>query len=233
MKGRLESGWTMWSTHLSYAPEQALSSVNQHPSFRLPAEKRAVLFRVASVEFAANGFTKASLNRIIAELNMSKSSFYHYFKNKADLFEQTLLNVISPLFAKRHSLEMEGLTSESYWHRIQMLTLELNEMVSASPEMVSVGRMIYRSMESPNERILVAKYIADLNTWIVALLKRGQSLGQVRADLPESFLIETVMALAMSIDRWMLAHWADFSDAERLQLNEKIMGLFMRVLAPL
>ena len=65
---------------------------------------------------------------------------------------------------------------------------------------------------------------------IETLLTRGQALGQIRDDLPASYLIVMVMALGVSTDRWMLAHWDEASDQDRLQMNGKILDMFRRLL---
>lgn len=71
--------------------------MSEHPSHKLPNDKRIRLFQVSSGEFVSFGFKQASLNRIISEVGMSKSSFYHYFANKEDLFRQTLEYVLKPV----------------------------------------------------------------------------------------------------------------------------------------
>ena len=53
---------------------------------KMPHEKRERLFTVAAQEFAAHGFEAASLNRILEEAHIGKSSAYYYFEDKADLF---------------------------------------------------------------------------------------------------------------------------------------------------
>src|SRR5215471_17449024 len=57
----------------------------------MPAEKRERLLTVAAQEFAARGFEAASLNHILEEAQIGKSSAYYYFEDKADLFD-TVVN---------------------------------------------------------------------------------------------------------------------------------------------
>ena len=204
--------------------------MTDHPSLKLAADKRARLFLVSSAEFAEHGFNQASLNRIIGAVGMSKSSFYHYFRDKTDLFAQILNDALAPVIAARQDFDPQHLDGETFWPWIIDVTKSLTGIVNNRPEFVQVGRMFYRSLDNPQERRLTRDIMAELSHWIETLLARGQALGQIRDDLPASYLIVMVMALGVSTDRWMLAHWDEASDQDRLQMNGKILDMFRRLL---
>ncbi len=206
--------------------------MDEHPSMRLADDKRRMLFRVSSAEFAANGFKQASLNRIISELGMSKSSFYHYFENKTDLFQQTLEHGMAPLLATHQAIDLEAMTAETLWPTIMQFAGEMMQSVNQSPDMVTAGRMFYRVMENPDERELTKGIIGDFSDWVLRLIQRGQGLGVFRNDLPESLLIDMIMAMGMSMDRWMLSHWEELSDAEKEEIGVRGFELFVRLLEP-
>ena len=204
-----------------------------HPSDKLPQARRTEVFAAARVEFVAHGYRQASLNRIIAALGMSKSSFYHYFSNKADLFECVLEEAMRPLLSARDGLVLKNLTQDTYWPAILGLGAELNELVSDRADLVDVGRMFYRALQDPRDSDLTARFIDDLTSWVGALIERGQDLGQVRGDLPQSYLVDLIISMGMSTDRWMLAHWDDMPDAERRRMSERILQMFVGLLSPL
>ncbi len=210
--------------------EGTVKNVNEHPSDKLSEEKRAQLFTIASGEFAAKGFAQASLNRIISEIGMSKSSFYHYFENKTDLYRQTLNQAMAPFLEARGSFDLGLLTAKNYWPTSQIMMQEMAKMTNSSPEVVMVGRMFYRSLENPEERELTRDIMAESTDWLTSLLRRGQDLGTLRDDLPSGLMIDMLMALGMSIDRWLLIHWDELSDEDRLKLNSKSFELFKRML---
>lgn len=54
--------------------------------FRLPPEKQEKLLRAARKEFARVPFADASINRIIQAADISRGSFYMYFRDKGELF---------------------------------------------------------------------------------------------------------------------------------------------------
>lgn len=52
----------------------------------LPEEKRTAIVNAAIDEFVEHGFKAASINRIVANSDISKGSFYQYFEDKRDVF---------------------------------------------------------------------------------------------------------------------------------------------------
>jgi len=201
-----------------------------HPSQKMPRQKRARLFAAGTAEFAAHGFSQASLNRIIADVAMSKSSFYHYFENKTDLFVQILDHAFAPFIAAGETFDFDTLDVETYWPTITTMMRNLTLIAGQSPELVMVGRMFYRSRESPADQALTRVYMDMVTAWLGDLVRRGQALGLLRTDLPESLVMEVVMALGISIDQWFLQHWEALDDATRLSLSDKSTDLLLRLL---
>ncbi len=56
----------------------------------MPGEKMKAVLDASIREFAANGFEKASTNRIIREAGISKGLLFHYFGSKKNLYLYTL-----------------------------------------------------------------------------------------------------------------------------------------------
>ncbi len=207
--------------------------MDDHPSSRLPADKRQKLFLVSGQEFAANGFSQASLNRIIAQIGMSKSSFYHYFSNKSDLFRQTFLFAVTPILELDHALEIRAATAAEIWAAIESLAAQLLPIVQASPMPILAGRMFYRSREDQGGgKALCEELLASFTAWISRQLAHGQKVGAFRTDLPESLLIALIVSLGMSMDQWMVEHWDELEDAEKIRLTAAGFDLLKRLLTP-
>jgi AcrR family transcriptional regulator len=62
------------------------SQLPKQTFLNLPEEKRNVIVNAAIDEFAEYGFESASINRIVANSDISKGSFYQYFEDKRDVF---------------------------------------------------------------------------------------------------------------------------------------------------
>ncbi|MBR4764510.1 MAG: TetR/AcrR family transcriptional regulator [Lachnospiraceae bacterium] len=73
-----------------------------HTTFeRLPKEKRNRILQAARAEFLRYPYEKTSINRILAEAEVPKGSFYQYFDDKADLFSLCTCAVYKKLIDAR------------------------------------------------------------------------------------------------------------------------------------
>lgn len=73
------------------------------PSFtflNLSEDKRNKIIRAAIDEFSTSNIDKASINKIVKSANISRGSFYTYFKNKYDLLDYLIKLIKSPLETK-------------------------------------------------------------------------------------------------------------------------------------
>jgi hypothetical protein len=57
------------------------------------------------------------------------------------------------------------------------------------------------------------------------------STGRVRADLPQSLLIDSTMSLLESPDRWAVAHWSELAADEKEEMPRTHIALFRRLLS--
>jgi len=61
--------------------------------YNLTEDKRHLIETTALDEFAAYGFDKASINRIVATAGIAKGSFYQYFVDKGDLYKHIMVRI--------------------------------------------------------------------------------------------------------------------------------------------
>ncbi len=195
-------------------------------------ERRTRLFRAACDEFARHGFSQASLNRIIGAVGMSKSSFYHYFRDKADLFRQTLSDALAPVVALQRRIDIDALERDNLWPTVEAALTDGFQVVQSHPEIITAGRMFYRSREDREGAALTAEFLGATSDWITRLIHRGQRLGMFRDDLPEELLLDLLMAMGVSMDRWMLIHWEELGPEQRMRLGLAGFDIARRILAP-
>ena len=195
-------------------------------------EKRERLFQAARDEFAARGFSHASLNRIIGAVGMSKSSFYHYFRDKADLFHQTFTSTLAPIIELQETIDIDSLTRDSLWPTIMASMRQAVQITQTRPEIIIAGRMFYKSRDASEGAALTGEYLGALSGWITGIIHRGQEVGAFRDDLPDDLLIDMLMAMGMTMDNWMLTRWDRFDESERSGLMVKFIDIVQRFLAP-
>jgi AcrR family transcriptional regulator len=192
---------------------------------RLDTGKQERLFEAAAGEFVDRGYEAASVNRIIDAAGMSKGSLYYYFEDKADLFGTLLDRAVTRMLSVVGGFRVESLTAETYWPTMEAFVERSERYLSGEGWSSVLLRSFYRLHGGPKGRVL-----ESLRRVTAEVLRRGQEVGVVRADLPLSYLAEVTLALGETGDRWLLAHWDAISGEERVRLVGVQMEMLRRIL---
>ena len=198
---------------------------------KLDAERQQRLFESAAEEFAAHGFDGASLNRILEKSGMSKSSLYYYFDDKADLFTTLIERSLAVLFREIGGFDPEALTAETFWSTFEELYRRAVGIIGKNAWLVQFGGMFYRLRGDPRKGSATGRIFQAARNWVTIIIERGQALGEVRTDLPQSLLIDSTMSLLESLDRWVVSHWSELAAADRDDMPRKHIELFRRLLS--
>ncbi|WP_363796535.1 TetR/AcrR family transcriptional regulator [Lysobacter firmicutimachus] len=156
---------------------------------RLPAAARAAFLDTARTHFARDGRDGASLNRIIDDSGISKSSAYHYFDGKSDLFEtvaaDSLQRAAQTLGEWSPAADADGL-----WRQFHAANERLGAFLAAHPD----------------HRALLEQTPGDApSSWFAAFFADAARLGLIDGT-PDRRLIETAsLAVLRAADRWALA----------------------------
>ncbi len=195
-----------------------------------PARRQAILEAAAS-EFAAHGFEQASLNHIIDALGLSKGVFYYYFDSKADLFGAVVELVWETLFPDR-AVAIGGLQADTFWPRLEALSLMIRRRIRDLPWLAGVGRLLYHPLPAAELDDLLTVRSQQGRAWLSALIARGQEVGEVRADLPADMLLEVLTAADQAADHWMVDHFDQMTPGEQDRLFQGIFDLWRRIAEP-
>jgi AcrR family transcriptional regulator len=196
---------------------------------RLPPEKRAQLLDAATKEFAERGYETASLNSILANAGLGKSSYYYYFADKEDLYATVIEDVLKRLDSEIPAPTLETLDAASFWPALEAYAVAATRSVVRSPEQVALLRPLQAMWRNPSPRLapLVAKTRGQYRLGIQV----GQRLGCVRTDLDLETLIAIVEAADHALDeRFMLQ--GDLTP-EKLQAHSRVvLDTLKRLLLP-
>jgi AcrR family transcriptional regulator len=198
----------------------------------LEPDRQQRLIDSAAEEFSAQGYDAASLNRIIGRAGMSKSSLYYYFDDKADLFTTLVERSIEFLFKEIGGIDLEKLTAESFWREFEDLFRRLIMLANSNAWYMKLARMFYRLRDNPKHGAPTNRPFQAARVWIARIVARGQALGVIRTDIPDTLLIDSTMGLAEALDRWIVVHWNDLDAEARLRIANEQMNLFRRLLQP-
>ena len=150
---------------------------------QLPVQRREEILAIAAEEFGARGFQGTSYNQLLQRLGIGKSSAYHYFEDKADLFRTAVAESYAKWFRSSSALAQPR-AREEYWPYI----LELNDngfrFMLEDPTAAALLQCAVRE-STDLERVLGAEpVLATIDQYHQMTLAIGQRLGAVRTDLP-------------------------------------------------
>ncbi|MCM2394288.1 TetR/AcrR family transcriptional regulator [Streptomyces albipurpureus] len=165
---------------------------------RLPAETRAAILAVARAHFARDGKEAASFNRIIAEAKISKTSAYHYFDGKDDLFD-----AVADDAAER------TLTALGPWREVSTAAELWQQLTTGT------GRLRAQLREHPDDRAVLAEMRQGRDggrsdepagDWMGRLIANGVRI-EVIDPGPDAELVATATrGVFDALDRWALEH---------------------------
>jgi AcrR family transcriptional regulator len=199
---------------------------------KLAPEKRERLFEVAAQEFASRGFEQASLNRILEQAQMGKSSAYYYFEDKADLFCAVIEHARERLQLDDLTLDLAALTAQTFWSAVAAVAREQLVRSFEHPWLFRVLRGFARLSPTLWEREPLAGLLQQFSSLVMQLIKRGQELGVIRADLPDDLLAAWLFALDQASDQWLMSHWEQMDRAACAAFSDTTVAVISHALAP-
>jgi AcrR family transcriptional regulator len=195
----------------------------------LPEDKRRLILETAATEFAAHDFAGASLNRIIERFGMSKSSFYYYFDDKAELFS-VLMDHAGAMLAAAVIFPTHEELARDFWPQVEALFDRVLAVSEQQPWFLALGTLFYRTPDAGTADF--SGVYGRVRDWVDHALLAGQASGDVRTDLPFSLLAESVFALLQALDRWSVEHYASFTAEEARDAGRVQADFLRRMLAP-
>ena len=197
----------------------------------LDLDTRHRILETAAEEFASRGFEGVSLNQLIDRLGMSKGSFYYYFDDKADLFT-TVADLAWAIVLPVEQLDLETFNADTYWPSLEALMQEARSRIRANPWLVGFTRLMYDPPEIAGVRESLAEKFDEARQWQAELIRRGQTLGAVRDDLPVELLQAVLVGADEAGDRWFVSNWDDLEEKEIERLFQEVFAIFKRMLEP-
>jgi AcrR family transcriptional regulator len=200
------------------------------PRFQnLDEPTRRRILETAAAEFAANGFDGTSLNRLIEGLGISKGSFYYYFDDKADLFI-TVIDHAWRTMLPGGEIDLSIFDGDNYWSAIESMMRETHDRVRDYPWLIGLGRLFYNPPDVPKIKARVEEVLNQARAWQADLIRRGQTIGAVRDDLPVELLLALLVGADEAVDQWFALNWDDLDTVEIDRLFTEVFAIFRRMM---
>ena len=154
---------------------------------------RERLFAVAGAAFARDGFEPASLNAILLEAGVGKSTFFYYFVDKEDLFASVLEAKMARIAKAVEPIALPD-SRKRFWAETTALFERWAHGAANEPDFLALQRALQPLRRAPSPRL--AEVMRDVVAVYRRVLERGVELGLVRSDLP----LDTLVALTEAVD---------------------------------
>ena len=89
--------------------------------FNLPAEKRNKIIEAAIGEFSKTHYQKVTIDNIVNRADISKGSFYQYFKDKDDLYKYLFSQIVDQKKQALHQVKKDQDRLDFRGYLLQML----------------------------------------------------------------------------------------------------------------
>lgn len=198
----------------------------------LTPERRRRLLQTAAREFAIKGYEHASLNAIIRDCDMRKSSFYHYVGSKAALFDVVVREAMTELAGVLDIPAPQDLAGPHYWGTVARLVTDLLGIAVRGDWCADAGRLFYLS-DAPVEHSPTVREVLDsIARWLAQALATGRACGAIRDDMPTSLQITLVNDVLRCLDRWSLQHLHEYPEPTQSDITRMQIDTLRRLLAP-
>ncbi|MEZ4415425.1 MAG: TetR/AcrR family transcriptional regulator [Gemmatimonadota bacterium] len=196
----------------------------------LPAERQEALLGAAADEFVQQGYSLASVNRIIERAGISKGTLYYYFDDKEDLFGAVIEQALDRGMEAMGFPSPATLAAETYWESFRDMMRRSMDYLRGHEWYVRLLRAFHQFHLERPAAPAARRVLDQMSRYIHDILEGGQRLGVVRTDLPLPLLVEITLAVDAATDRWRLEHWDDFTHEERLRSGDAHIDLMRDML---
>ncbi|MGD8563086.1 MAG: TetR family transcriptional regulator [Desulfarculaceae bacterium] len=194
----------------------------------LPADKQQRILEEALTQFSEQGYSRTSLNNLVARLGISKGSIFQYFKDKSGLFHQVFEYAVAKVKDHLRGVR-ESTRGAEVFTRIRLSLLAGLDLMEANPRLFKLylkiayeGGLPFRGKLLQSIRIFSRDYLMDL-------LREGAEAGELSPDLDlemAAFVVDAVL------ERFLVASSLEHMDpdlglyqADRAQAEEKAARL--------
>jgi len=132
--------------------------------------------------FGEYGYDKTSMNMIYKEAGVAKGSIYYHFKNKKQLFLETIRHFFEQM--NLEEINMDGLTRENFEENLIEMGISQIEMMAKEPSFAGLMKeMIFFFKENLSELDLFNNLLSGYITFFENLIEHGKKLGAVKEDV--------------------------------------------------
>ena len=178
--------------------------------------KRDDIIQAAIEEFGKYDYNKASVNTIIENSETSKGTFYHYFKNKADLYLLLIQKTSTEKMKFLHASTDTNMTEGSGLSLFELLKSQMESSVrfaSAYPDLAMFSSKVANETNQEIRKKIDDEIGNVTNEYFSELVKLNIKNKVLRDDIPEEFVVKVLI--------YMISHFNEFLLRSGIQVELK------------
>lgn len=176
---------------------------------RLDSTKQARVLEAAIDEFAEQGFSLASMNRVVQRGGIAKGSLFQYFGSKEGLFHFIFDHAVELVRKSLRQVKQET-ASADFFERISQSLLTGIHFIARHPRIYQIYlKMIFQENFPLRSQFLQQVHLFSAD-YLKPLVEGGIARGELGADLNVDL---TVFFLDALMDRFLQAYCVSFLDA--------------------
>jgi len=214
--------------HYSVLMVQTTGTTRDMQERQLDPKIERRLFAVATKAFVKDGFERASLNAILAEVGLGKSSFFYYFLDKEDLFATVMATAVARVAKAAGPTSLPN-EPDRFWREAADLFRRWGDAADAELGFLGLLRAYQplRHVASPR----LHSVMDEARQTFRALLCRGVELQVVRKDMSVDGLMTLIEAVDLALDDEF--HRASSHDSKEIEAHRhRFFDLIARIIRP-
>lgn len=204
--------------------------------YKLDERKKSEIISVSAGEFSEQGYDKASFNRIMERLNISKGAMYYYFDDKADLYRTVMKNYYEPCHKALWRFEIDTTSKEKFWASLEDVCSQNLMNLTQNDHAFYLYKHLVHGRYDDNSCDVLKEMFSSLSEWCQKIISDGQKANLIRRDLPTDLLVMVFLGVGEAIENWTLAHapaQAMRDNPERIHTYAaKLIDIFRRIASP-
>lgn len=176
--------------------------------WNLPDDKRRRIEEALVLEFASQGYRKASLNRVVKELGIAKGSLYQYFANKEGIFLfifERFTRLVKEMAGKQAELSEAG----DFWKIVRRVLLAGVAFVDKYPVYYQFYLQALFEHDVPRREDIIRQVRLFSWEYFGPLVKEGQRRGLIRSEISGRMVVFMIDA---AMDRFLQGYARSYLD---------------------
>lgn len=173
--------------------------------FNLSDSKQQRIIKAATKEFAAYPYLNTSINRIIEKADISKGSFYQYFKNKKDLYKYILAQA-TELKMKFLSQKLDDYQKLNFFELLRKLFIAGIQFKKEYPLYSEIGDQLLNGNNQSLKEEVYSESRPKSNEFFEQLLKDAVKKGEVDPEIDIKFTSFMLTDFSISIINYFFEH---------------------------